>query len=443
MEGLVEIPNSVRRAVMVNNAGQVSNQEIKVRTVTTARTLVMLLLLTVLGAPVAHAQYNVIFNFAGASGGAFPYDVSGLTFDHRGRLYGTTFYGGAGFGLVFQLTSSGSGWTFTPLYSFQSGSDGAYPFAGVTFGPDGALYGSTYEGGGGGCGNGCGTVYRLTPPATACKTAICPWNETVLYRFTGGTDGANPHGGVTFDQAGNLYGTTVFGGSGLGTVYQLTPAHGSWTESVLHNFGGGTDGTEPDGGVVFDNAGNLYSTATGGGQYGYGTFFQLTPSGSGWTENTLYNFSGGTDGGVPFAGPTIDSSGNLYGTTSQGGGAPGYGGTVYELSSSGGNWAFTVLYTFTGIDNGGLAPYAGLVIDSTGSLYGTTGAGGPYQGDGTVYELTPAGGGWTFTSLHGFTGGDNGLDPFGALALDADGNVYGTATYGGTHGYGVVFEITP
>jgi uncharacterized repeat protein (TIGR03803 family) len=435
------------------NSGRQANLEIIARAAraTTARALVVVLLLSVIGAQVqAQAQYNVLYNFTGGSGGSFPYDVSGLTFDHVGRLYGTTFYGGAGFGLVFQLAPSGSAWIFSPLYSFQAGSDGAYPYTGVNFGPDGALYGATYSGGGSGCGHGCGTVYRLTPPATACKTALCGWNETVLYRFTGDTDGAAPRSAMAFDQSGNLYGTTISGGmsdcnggTGCGVVYKLTRSGGSWTHSVLYSFAGGVDGVAPTSGLIFDGSGNVYGTTSGGGTYGQGTIYRLTPSESGWTENILYSFSGGTDGANPLAGLTFDGFGGLYGTALNGGGAPGDGGTIFQLSPSGGNWILSVLYTFTGVDNGGLQPYGGVIKDSAGNLYGTTGSGGPYQGDGTVFELTPSGGGWAFTTLHGFTGGDNGLDPFGALVLDASDNLYGTATYGGTHGDGVIFQLTP
>ena len=179
-------------------------------------------------------------------------------------------------------------------------------------------------------------VYSLSPPATGCKTALCPWTETILYQFTGGSDGSNPGGNLTFDRAGNLYGTTPYGGAfGQGTVFKLTPSNGGWTESVLHSFTGGSDGEQPNGGVILDEAGNLYGTTWEGGGSGCwgpgcGTVFQLTPSGSGWKENILYSFQYGTDGGYPIGGLIFDPSGNLYGTTTSGG--SGGGGTVFELS---------------------------------------------------------------------------------------------------------------
>src|SRR5208337_475040 len=200
-------------------------------------------------------------------------------------------------GTVFGLSKKGSNWILNPLYTFAGGNDGAVPYARVIFGPDGSLYGTTYNGGGGGD---SGTVFNLKPYPTACKTALCGWQETVLYRFSGGSDGANPGGGdLIFDQAGNLYGTTVNGGAyGAGTVFELMPFQGGWTESVLHSFSG-TDGAFPSAGLIFDKNGNLYSTTVGGGStpYGCGTVFKLTASGSGWRENVLYNFQCGNDGG--------------------------------------------------------------------------------------------------------------------------------------------------
>ncbi len=233
----------------------------------------------------AHAQtYRVIYNFT-QHGGANP--VAGLTVDRGGNLYGTTAWGGAtDNGTVFELKRAGNGFTSNTLYSFARGSDGGFPLARVTIGPNGSLYGTTYVGGNG---DG-GTVFNVKPPPKACATVLCPWNETVIYRFSGGNDGRNPWAGVIFDQAGNLYGAAVNGGSaGDGVVYELMPSNGNWTENTLYAFTGGDDGASPLAGVIFDGAGNLYGTTESGGLgggFGNGVVYQLTPSGSGWTQHT-------------------------------------------------------------------------------------------------------------------------------------------------------------
>jgi len=358
--------------------------------------------------------------------------------DRLGNLYGTTSAGGSGYGTVFELKRSGSGWTLTTIYTFTGGSDGADPLARVVIGPDGALYGTTF-GGGGGCGNnGCGTVFRL-----GCNTAICYWKETVLHRFTGGIDGAQPLGDLVFDRAGNIYGTTKTGGltnqcSGLGcgTVFQLSHSNAIWTLNGLHQFGGGSDGTYPNGGVLFDASGNLYGTTLAGGSDSFGTVFQLTPSGSGWTENILYNFQNQLDGDGPDAGLVLDGAGNLYGTTNMGG--TGHGGTVFELTPSNGNWTFAVLCDLAGTQGS----MSNLYLDAAGNVYGTTVQDGAYL-LGSGFKLTPSQGSWTYTSLHDFTGGDDGELPASSLVFDSSGNIYGTASYGGANGYGVVLEITP
>ena len=245
----------------------------------------------------AQAQtFNVLYNFTGGQDGAHPY--AGVTMDAAGNFYGTANVGGDltcnpphGCGTVYELKHKGSGFIFNPLYSFGVGPDGGIPTAPVVFGRDGALYSTTSYGGI----NGKGTVFNLRPQPRACSTALCPWSETVLYSFKGGAngDGSNPIG-LLFDHAGNIYGTTSGGGTyGGGTVYELTSSGGGWTESVLHTLGGAGDGSLPYRSVmVFDNAGNLYGTTALGGASNYGTVFQLTPSGSGWTEKVIYNFTG-------------------------------------------------------------------------------------------------------------------------------------------------------
>jgi uncharacterized repeat protein (TIGR03803 family) len=282
----------------------------------------------------------------------------------------------------------------------------------------------------------------VKPPA-ACNAALCYGTETVLYRFSGGSDGAGPsaEGGYPiFDQAGNLYSVTLLGGAyGAGTVFELVQFQGGWTESVVHSFNG-NDGYFPNATLIFDNAGNLYSTTLLGGVYGQGTVFQLTPKGSGWTENVLYSFQGGNDGVHPYPAPIFDQSGNLYGGTAAGG--QGDGGTVFKLMPSGGGWTYTLVHSFTG--TGGDCGPLGLIMDGAGNLYGFTGGEGAYN-LGTVFKLTPSGGSWTYTSLHDFTGGSDGADPHG-LIFDENGNLYGTTYLGGSQncsgGCGVVFEIT-
>ena len=400
--------------------------------------------------PAAQAQtYTVLHNFTGAQDGAFP--QAGLTMAPTGSLYGTAYQGGEyGYGSVFQLRRSGSGWVFSPIYAFQGGNDGYWPYARVIAGPNGSLYGTTAEGGGGGCNlYGCGTVFNLQPPlATVCRNVLCGWTKTVLYRFTGFQDGYVPLGDLIFDQTGNLYGTASDGSfPSLGTVYKLTPSYGYWTEDTLHTFTEGSDGTGPNSGVVFDTAGNLYGTTStgGGGCFGNlcGAVYELSPSGSGWTETILYAFQGGTDGQSPIGGVIFDPAGNLYGTTSTGG--AGGGGTAFELSPSGNSWTFNLLSSFSG--GYGAGPLASLTRDMAGNLYGTTAGAGTYQ-HGSVFRLTPSGGGWTETDLYDFTGGSDGGSPRSIVTLDANGNLYGTTYTGGAYdcgdeGCGVVWEITP
>ena len=282
------------------------------------------------------------------------------------------------------------------------------------------------------------------------------WTETVLRSFESGTDGQNPDSLLVFDSTGNLYGTTFSGGtpSSFGTVFKLKPlAGGRWKENILHRFKGGSDGAYPFG-VIFDTTGNLYGTTTAGGSSacedsGCGTVFQLTPKAHGtWGEHMLYRFKGGNGGEGPRAGLILDPEGNLYGTTSEGGGSGcgGFGcGTVFELSPpSGGGWKAQSIYRFDGAD--GEKPLAGLALDTAENLYGTTGEGGSGCGCGAVFELKPpaSGGKWRETVLHRFSPrqGDGSV-PFASLILDAAGNVYGTTLGGGADNFGIVFEITP
>ena len=395
--------------------------------------------------PPAQAQtYSTIYNFSGGLDGANPY--VGLTMDKAGNFYGTTYAGGRNnLGTVYRLKHSGTGWIADGLYSFAGGvGDGAEPLARVIFGPDGSLYGTASVGGSQTCGEiGCGMVFQLRPPATFCRSVSCPWAETVLHFFEGPADGEFPTGELIFDGAGNLYGTTALGGV-AGTVYELTPSGNAWTENIIYDFSS-ESGYEPYGGLIVDNTGNLYGTTQDGGLNYSGTVFRLTNSGSEWMESRSYNFQLAS-GGYPTAGLVFDQSGNLYGATTYGGsdGA----GVVFELSPSGGGWTYSVLYSFTG-EYGcsfdqylGAGPWAALTMDATGNLYGTTRCDGARQ-MGNIFRLSPSGGAWTYTSLHDFTGGEDGAFPLSNVTMDASGNLYGTASSGGSHGYGVVWKITP
>jgi uncharacterized repeat protein (TIGR03803 family) len=391
--------------------------------------------------------FTILHNFTGGPDGDMPY--SGVTLDRVGNLYGTTTQGGnTGLGTVYQLKLFHDHWLLNPLYQFQQ-PIGAYPQGRVVFGPDSSLYGISSAGGtgtgisgpgGNPCPHGCGAVYKLQPQPTSCKTSICNWIATSLYSFTGGADGYSPSFvDPVFDQAGNLYGTTEGGGPGTcGVVFQLTPGHGSWTESVLHGFDCGFDGFAPSSGITFDTAGNIYGTASAGGAGG-GTVYKLSRSGSSWIETTLYAFQQDLDGSEPVAPVLLEAAGTLYGATI--GAGPHNDGTVFKLQSSGGNWIFSLVF---GFDQGRIygGPNGNLLMDSRGNIYGTTWSGGAFA-NGSVFKLTPTGlGGWTYTSLHDFTGEDGSL-VFGGPTMDANGNLYGTAAMGGQFGHGVVWKITP
>jgi uncharacterized repeat protein (TIGR03803 family) len=408
---------------------------LRVGLATVALALAIVLAMTIVASPRAQAQtFSVLYTFTGGTDGGGPY--AGLTLDKAGNMYGTTHSGNSGsnWGNVYQLKHKGSGWVFNPLGVF----DGTLS-AGVTFGRDGLLYstspnniaGLTY-----------GYVFSMRPGVNACVTAICTWDKTVLYAFSGGADGANPrYGNLIFDKAANIYGTTAAGGSGSGVVYEMTPSGGGWTEQPIYTFSG-LDGAQPFAGVIFDNAGNLYGTTAQGGAYGYGTVYELSPAGNGWTEKVLYSFQNGSDGSYLIGGLIIDQAGNLYGATDNGG--SGGGGTVFELTPSGGGWTYNLLYSFTG--GASCGPRASLIMDGAGNLYGTTYCDGA-NNKGGVFELTPSAPNWTYISMHDFTGGTDGSAPISNVTFDTTGNLYGTASRGGNQtncgnaGCGVVWKI--
>lgn len=423
--------------------------------------LIVAIAMVSLSAPNAATTLGTLYNFTGGSGGGYSY--SNLISDGSGALYGTTAYGGnatcthggipSGCGTVFKLApplTAGGAWTETVLYSFTGGSDGGFPEAGLTFGNDGALYGTTLAGGNTNCGSGCGTVFKLTPPLTAGGA----WIETVLYTFTGSTDGAAPKAGLIMDDLGALYGTTMGSGTfGCGTIFKLIPpmtAGDVWTETVLHSFNC-SDGYLPRGKLISGADGALYGTTSLGGIFGEdGTVFKLTPptTGSGaWTETVLDSFDG-SDGSQPLSGLVMDRAGALYGTTS--GGGPGGHGTVFKLTpplTAGDAWTETMLYSFNGGD--GALPSASLIIGKSGALYGTTFEGGNIttvcgDGCGMVFKLVPptiTGGAWTENTLYDFTGGSDGSHPDASLISDPSGTLYGTTSGGDSGDYGTVFKL--
>jgi len=391
--------------------------------------------------------------------------------------------------LSFSVLSSGQAGTQKLLYTFTGGEDGGQPYqAGVIFDQAGNLYGVTEYGGA----YNKGTVYQLTPSPSG------PWTENVLYSFTGGTDGARPQGGLAIDGAGNLYGTTSDGGVPnvyCGTVFSLSPSESGWTFTILHTFTGGKDGCSPQADVMY--SGLVYGTAAGDGCSGNGTLFWMTTSGGGYRANCFEGTTGWYPGGMcgcavglcgtSYFGGTQQSgniwqqgmsgsylpaslhsfsekgkvgwapvgdltsqdnewaaSGNVYGTTSLGG--TGGGGAVYllaeELTRRGWVWTISALHDFPASPEDGSSPWAGVALDAEGNVYGTT-LGGPDAG-GTVFKLTPgAKNNWTESVLYSFTGGSDGGVPTSGVVLDTAGNLYGTTSSGGIYDQGVVYEVTP
>ena len=393
------------------------------------------------------AAHQVLHSFA-PSGSDGVASLAGLTVDRAGNYYGTSSSGGAyNAGAVFELSPNESGgWTEKVLYSFQpNGRDGTSLEGGLVIDASGNLYGTTLQGGSHSYG---GTAFELSPQQDGS------WAETVLHSFGGGTDGFGPNSGLVSDAHGNLYGTTINGGiHGSGTAFELSLRQGGgWTETVLHSFNevDGADGANPYSSLVSDSAGNLYGTTNYGGIHYDGTVFELAPrQGGGWTETVLHSFNfNGIDGFSPQAGLILDAAGNLYGTTQYGGihscvGGQGCG-TIFELSPrQGGGYTEIVLHSF-GNGTDGQFPYAALILDVNSNLYGTTANGG-IHGYGTAFKLSPRqGGGWTETVLRSFdVTGPYGAGPYGALVLDATGNLYSTTSLGGDHAVGTIFELSP
>jgi uncharacterized repeat protein (TIGR03803 family) len=401
----------------------------------------------------APSAESVLYSFKGGSDGSFP---NWGVIEVKGSLYGSTIVGGngpcrlsgfdPGCGVAFKLTAVGGHYTERVLYSFQGqrSSDGAAP-SGLIADSAGALYGTT-QGGGGGCN--CGTVFKLTPSGST-------YTETILYVFRGGSDGRDPIDQLLADASGALYGVTFQGGGstacamGCGTVFKLTPTRSGYSERVIHAFKG-TDGAQPTDGVVADARGSLYGTTElGGADPSGGVLYKLTPTRTGYSERLLYSFQGGpNDGSSPECFPIADANGGLYGTTLKGG--PKNVGTVFKLTPSGNGYTQSLLYSFqNGLD--GRYPNASL-LNVSGALFGLTTAGGGGSNIGTIYKLTPMGGGYTETVEHSFTGppGDGYFAAPGALVAGKIGALFGTTQYGGSGncpnagiGCGTVFKFTP
>jgi uncharacterized repeat protein (TIGR03803 family) len=417
------------------------------------QSIAAILLLTFSGAAVVAQTHELI---ALADFGQTPTDgyspQTPLVFDKAGNLYGTTFANGNPYaGTVFELTKKPDGvWARKTLHEFRRLSDGAYPGGPLVLDAAGNLYGTTIQGGAGITeeAEGYGVVFELSPSSDGS------WKETVLYKFLGTPDGQQPQHGIIFDSAGNLYGTTLYGGAnGSGTIFELTPQEGGgWKESVIHNFAV-SDGP-PSYGLAIDRTGNLYGTIAAQAQYPPGVVFKLSPGSGAWSYTILHTFPGnsnnGTDEGIaPRSGVILDAHGNLYGTTSSGG-AYNHGAVFEVPAGQGPNGPDKILYSFH--RRGG--PWGGLVFDAAGNLYGTTEVGGVY-GFGQIFEMLPNGDGtWTVKALHDFGGQTyngftaiDGIEPAASMILDAAGNLYGTTLDGGYHPGdpnsfgGVAFEL--
>jgi uncharacterized repeat protein (TIGR03803 family) len=381
------------------------------------------------------ASTNVVYSFGGEEDGE--YADSDLAIDASGNLYGTTVLGGTfGGGSVFKLARTPNGWVHSVLYSFTGGPDGGEPYKGVTLDADGNLYGSAVTGGSGSCEGGCGVIYKLTNNGGT-------WTQTVIHAFTGGDDGSGPGARLTIAGHGRLYGMTPTGGAyGLGTIYEThQDGNGNWVFNVIHAFTGGADGSSGSAGQMLLRNGRLYGAATAGGIYGKGTVFELTPTGNGeWTFKTIYSFQGQPDAGFPYGGLVFDAAGNLYGTSYYDG-AHNLG-AVYKLSRRAvGEWKETVLYSFKG-GSDGQNSISNLVFDAAGNLYGTTSEGG--LGSGVIFQLSPATGShWTETVVHQFAGPPDGAFAYNGMVGDGLGNFYGATVHGGADDEGSVYQFTP
>jgi uncharacterized protein YceK len=406
--------------------------------------LVLVVGLAVTFATTAQAQTETtLYSFTGASDGYAPF--GGLLLNSSGNLYGTTFFGGTvsgacnGCGTVFQLTRNAGTWTFDTLHSFAgSPTDIDHPSGQMVFDRAGNIYGTAEEGGG--SNNCCGGIFELSHSQS--------WAESLISIFHR-NNGQSPVG-LTYHER-SLYGTTTFGRAtqgnqtGFGTVYQLSQKDGVWERSIIYAFTGESDGYEPNGWLAFDQQGNLYGSTPYGGN-GSGDVYELGPTASEWDLNVIADVSSGS--------MIFDQSGNLYGSLPGGGSSNCLGGcgSIVELQNTGTGWNVITLYEFADVTDG--EEPGSLVFDANGNLYGTTFLGGTgtcqffqFSGCGTVFKLTPGSSGWQKTTLYNFMGGSDGEFPNGApLVMDSSGNLYGGTVGGityGTAGYGTIYEIQP
>jgi uncharacterized repeat protein (TIGR03803 family) len=389
---------------------------------------------------------TTLYDFGSAANGAVP--EGNLAIGAGGVLYGTTnpyASGDPGYGTVFSLTppsSPGGVWTQTLLHEFTDGSDGAFPYGGLVIDPSGVLYGTASQAGT----SGHGVVFALDPPASPSGA----WVESVLFNFPGGAAGAMPEAALLRGANGALYGTTLAGGAYYaGIAFELAPPAapgGLWTERVLHSFGSAGDGSSPEAALTY-SGGVLYGTTNLGGANDYGTVFSLTPPaspGGAWSETVLYSFTGGDDGANPLAALVAGENGVLYGPATQKG--PYNCGTLFSLNppvTTGAPWTLTEIYSFRPAS--GERPYGTLLLSpDSGVLYGTTLSGGSQADGGTIFRLAPpgtSGGDWTYTVIYTFEG-SNGANPNAGLVPGSGGILYGTTEGGGTHNAGTVFALT-
>lgn len=400
------------------------------------------------GPALAAPEVTTLFSFANDAKGEHP--VAAPILGPDGALYGTTYQGGPnGIGTVYRVAPAAPGqpWKRKVLYTFRTGNNGSGPIAGLLMGPDGALYGTTESGGGGECSGGCGVVYQLTPQAGG------DYSFKSIHRFSSVADGVRSASQLVMDADGVIYGTTIAGGTyDGGTLFSLTRDGDSWTKKTLYRFRGGADGQYPQSGVVFGPDGALYGTTLLGGN-------AITPRGAvyraakrpngNWTTSIIYAFSGGAAGERPRGAVAFDADGALYGTTSEGGSAPCFAGcgTIFRLTGAGTAWTGEIIYRFDRTT--GATPQAELAVDRSGALWGMTPSGGSASG-GVILRLRPPAPGktaWRPTVIHNFTGaGADGSTPYGGLIRDADtGDFFGTTRDGGNGGgsSGTVFRLAP